>query len=173
MRFLSKSVLAMALVAAMVGVGCGSSSRAARGPGGAPIVLDVVLDRSPGQLPNGEQVEQLAGWMEPNLHQNLNSWGYQVVPQGNPQAYQPAPGRYLLILKITRYNPGSKAARMFVGLGAGAATLDAHYTLFGPRGPVNEGDVSVGSGRDWQFCANRANQQTVERITAVLRNLPA
>jgi len=173
MRSLPKAFLAAAvLVAATASLGCGSGSKAVRGPGGAPVILDVVLDRSVGQLPNAEQVDQVAGWMEPDLHQILSGFGYQVVPQGNPQAYQPAPGRYLLIVKITRYNPGSKAARMFVGLGAGAATLDAHYSLFGVKGPVNEGDIAVGSGRDWQFCARKVNQQTAERITAVLNAMP-
>jgi hypothetical protein len=174
MRSVPKVFLAAMLLAAVAtaSLGCGSGSRAVRGPGGAPLVLDVVLDRSVGQLPNAEQVDQVAGWMEPDLHQVLTNFGYQVVPQGNPQAYQPAPGRFLLIVKITRYNAGSKAARMFVGLGAGAASLAAHYTLFGPRGPVNEGDISVASGRDWQFCARKVNTQTADRITALLNALP-
>ena len=49
--------------------------------------------------------------------------GYQSRALGLNETFKPAPNTYLLSIKVLKYNPGSKAARMLVGYGAGAVSL--------------------------------------------------
>jgi hypothetical protein len=196
MRSLPKAFLAVAVsMVSVASLGCGGSQKnVVTGPGGVPITLDVVLDRSVGQLPNPEQVDSVAKWMEPDLHKILTKWGYQVVPQGNAQAYQPAPNRYLFIIKVTHYEAGSKAARLFLGSNVAPPSLAVHYTVAGPTGPMNEGDIMVdgrnwhgseggvnagggfnvnyGISRAWEYCAREASVQATQRVTAFLQSMP-
>ena len=58
----------------------------------------------------------------------------------------PGPNRFLLIVRMVNYNPGSKAARMLVGVGAGSLVLDTQHLLYsGPGQLLLQGSSSVGS----------------------------
>jgi hypothetical protein len=68
-------------------------------------------------------------------------------------------------VRIVRYNPGSKAARMFVGLGAGAASLDIHYEFSDPRGrKMLSKDDGVGTSLEWQRLARKLNENILDAI---------
>ncbi|MEY4515537.1 MAG: hypothetical protein RLZZ450_7659 [Pseudomonadota bacterium] len=76
----------------------------------------------------------------------------------------------MLRVKIANYNAGSKAARMMVGWGAGAAVLNTNFEFYGPdsQAPYVVGSPSVGSGRDWKNSARKVNLQTVDAVIARL-----
>ena len=75
---------------------------------------------------------EVADFMEPDLLALLRDSGYDAaVVSGEAQ---PICGQYKLNVQITEYNGGSKAARMFVGFGAGSARLESHFELFGANG---------------------------------------
>jgi hypothetical protein len=80
-------------------------------------------------------------------------------------------GRYLLRMNIVDYNGGSKAARMFVGWGAGSARLSVHYELVGANGAVYiMASPNAATGRaDWQHVARKINLDTVDAVNARLR----
>ena len=159
-----------ALVLALLGLTSSCASlRAARGADGSPVTLEVYFDRN-AQLQNTSQVAQVVGFMDPDLRSILLEAGYVVQQSNNPESFVPGPNRYLLLVKVLNYNPGSKAARMFVGsLGGGALVLDTQHVLFsGPGQMVVQGTSSVGSGRDWEYAARKINLQVFREVTEAL-----
>jgi hypothetical protein len=135
-------------------------------PGGAKVALMVFFDRgTAGQPPEKmQQVDQLADWLEPDFLSIVEKMGYSAARIADPNT-PPGPGRYVVRYRIINYNAGSKAARMFVGFGAGAARLDTGFELIGPDGTVYvQGAPSVGSGRDWKNAARKVNEETAKAI---------
>lgn len=79
-------------------------------------------------------------------------------------------GEYLLNVRIVRYNPGSKAARMIVGFGAGSCSLDIHYEFIGSKGnTLISKDDGVGSSLDWQRLARKLNENILESVQTRLK----
>ncbi|MDP1822263.1 MAG: DUF4410 domain-containing protein [Archangium sp.] len=145
-----------------------ASQRAARAPDGSPYTLEVFFDRN-SALKNADQVAQVVEFMEPDLRNILEDTGYVVVPSSNPEAFVPGPGRFLLIIRIVNYNPGSKAARMLVGFGAGSLVLDTQHLLYsGPGQIILQSAGSVGSARDWNYAARKINQQVTREVNGAL-----
>ncbi len=115
-----------------------------------------------------DQREQLNDFMGKDLVRMLNKAGYEASLIKNRNQY--AKGTHLLKVTIVRYNPGSKAARIVVGFGAGAVSLDTHYELFAPGGNLLVSDEhGVGSSMDWTSCARKLNKQTVEAVSGKLK----
>jgi hypothetical protein len=99
----------------------------------------------------------------------LTNAGYTVVAQPNPNAFQPGPDRFLVLVHVVNYHAGSKAARMLVGFGAGSLTLDTKNELYaGPGQLVFSSSGAVGSSRDWQNAARKINQQITKDFSAAL-----
>lgn len=145
-----------------------AGQRAARAPDGSAYTLEVYFDRNTA-LKNADQVGQVVDFMEPDLHEILQNTGYSVVKSTNPEAFVPGPNKFLLIIKVLNYNPGSKAARMLVGWGAGALVLDTQHLLYsGPGQLIFQGTGSVGSARDWNYAARKINQQVTKEVTNAL-----
>lgn len=166
-------VLGLCVMLAMMALACGGgrTGSAAKMPDGSRIAVMVYFDRglTPDMPPERvDQINQLASWMETDLLNILDGTGYAATRVADP-ATQAGPGRYVLRNKITNYNAGSKAARMWVGMGVGAAKLETHFELIGEGGaPLVAGDPSVASGRDWRNAARKVNQQTVDTVNAAL-----
>jgi hypothetical protein len=145
-----------------------ASLRAPIAADGSKYTLEVHFDRNAG-LKNTAQVGQVVQFMEPDLQAILQDLGFQVVQSSNPEAFVPGPNRFLLIVRMVNYNPGSKAARMLVGLGAGSLVLDTQHLLYaGPGQLVLQGSSSVGSSRDWDSAARKINQQIAREVTSAL-----
>jgi hypothetical protein len=115
------------------------------------------------------QLNEVGAWMENDLLSMLKGTGYdaaQVTNKDEPTEV----GRYLLRMQIVEYNGGSKAARMFVGWGAGTAHLNTHYELVGPNAKVYlaASPTASTSRSDWQHVARKINQDTVDAVNARL-----
>ena len=156
------------LAVSVLGLTACASQRAARAPDGSPYTLEIYFDRN-SELVNGDQVAQVVGFMEPDLHSILLAAGFQLVMSANPETFVPGPNRFLLIIKVVDYKPGSKAARILVGFGAGALVLDTQHLLYrGPEQLMLQGTGSVGSGRDWNYAARKINQQILRDVNVAL-----
>lgn len=161
------------MLSSLAFMGCGGrGGSAATMPDGSRIAIMLYTDR--GITPEMEpdrvtQLEQLSMWMENDLLSILDRTGYAASRVEDPNTAT-GPGRYLLRVAIKNYSAGSKAARMLVGFGAGAAVLDTHFELFGAdsQAPLIGGDPSVGSGRDWKNAARKVNEQTVDAVNGRL-----
>ncbi len=156
------------LAVSVLGLTACASQRAARAPDGSPYTLEVYFDRN-SELVNRDQVAQVVGFMEPDLHSILLAAGFQLVMSENPETFVPGPNRFLLIIKVVDYKPGSKAARILVGFGAGALVLDTQHLLYrGPKQLLLQGTGSVGSGRDWNHAARKLNLQILRDVNVAL-----
>ena len=147
---------------------CGGRQSAPTLPGGKRLAVLVYMDRTvtPETPPEkASQLQEVADFMEPDLLALLRDSGYDAaVASGDAQ---PTPGQYKLNVQITEYNGGSKAARMFVGFGAGSARLESHFELFGPNGAsYTSGSPGASTGRtSWQRVARKVNQEIVAAVS--------
>lgn len=134
----------------------------------------VLLDRGDPATMTDKQYEMrmdIGEWMERDLVNILRKKKFDSSVIQKPEEYTPGPGKYLLSIKIMSYNPGSKAARIIVGFGAGAASLDIHYEFTGEGAaePLISKDDGVGSGRDWRNCARKLNENIAKGVMEKLK----
>jgi hypothetical protein len=166
-------VVLLSMLASSLWLGCGGrTGTAATMPDGSRLAIMVHTDEriTPDMAPDRvAQLSQISDWMENDLLSILGKTGYAATRIEDP-ATPPGPGRLVLRISITDYNAGSKAARMLVGFGAGAAVLRTHFELYGDASatPLIVGDPDVGSGRDWRNSARKVNLQTVDAVNARL-----
>jgi opacity protein-like surface antigen len=86
----------------------------------------------------------------------------------NKDEYKKSESNHLLFVKIAHYSAGNKAARMFVGYGAGGVKLEIHYELTVNGKQVISKEDGVYSSRDWRNAARKLNENmTAEIIGAV------
>lgn len=137
---------------------------------GKNLKISVLMDTGDDNLAQIkiDQREQLNDFMGKDLVRMLNNVGYEASLIENRSQYKS--GTYLLKVAIVRYNAGSKAARIVVGFGAGAVSLDTRYELFAPGGNrILSDEHGVGSSMDWTSCARKLNKQTVDAVSDKLK----
>jgi hypothetical protein len=164
--------LSLVLAVAFPVLACVPRANVPAGSVAAGTRMSVVLDRNiPAQLPEDKKraQAQIGDWMEGDLVNVLRDAGYQSGAVRDPRAAPAGARSYVLAVRLIRYNPGSTAARMFVGFGAGAASLDVHYELRTRDGRVLlSHDDGVGSGADWRKVARVLNVRMTEAVAATL-----
>lgn len=163
----TKSVICLA-ACVMLLIGCASSPRAPQGSGGGGIKIMVLSDRGNPADMNERQYQwrnEVGEWMERDLLNKLKRKGLQPVLIKSKDKFVPGVDQYLLTIKIVSYNPGSSAARMLVGFGAGSCALDCHYEFYGKnRGPILSWDDGVGTSGDWRRLPRKLNDKTIAKI---------
>ncbi len=99
----------------------------------------------------------------------LEKAGYAAHLIDRRSEFKPGPENYLLTVKITSYNPGSKAARMTAGYGVGAASMHTHYELHG-RGQktILADDVRAGTGQAWEKAIRKIDVTTIDAVSQKL-----
>lgn len=153
--------------------GCASSSgRAPQAATGEKVEIMILSDRGDTSAMNdytAKAVGDLAPFMEKDLVEQLNRAGYRARQIKSRSEFNPGNGRYLLTTRIVNYNPGSSAARMLVGFGAGSASLDNHYELFGNSAqPLLTWDDGVGTSQHWTRLCRTLNSNAVKRLNTQL-----
>ncbi len=154
----------------LMSVGCGHHSnvvsRVDAGAGAERIA--VVVDPGLTAAMDGKaiaQYQQVADFMREDLILRLQRQGYKVERLKQSSDFTQGQGQRLLAVKIERYNPGSKAARIIVGMGAGSASLNISYSVTAETGRTLVSTTDgVGSSRGWSFCCHTLN----ERLVAVM-----
>lgn len=134
--------------------GCASAPPAPVSSTGGKIHIDVYCDRGDPKSMEEKQWgyrNEVGTFMEPNLVRRLGDYGFSSAQIQNVSDFKANTDSYLLKVKITSYNPGSAAARMMVGYGAGSCSLDCHYELVDSTGKVlSSWDDGVGTSGDWR-----------------------
>ena len=111
------------------------------------------------------QLNQVGDYFESYFCRLFTEAGYTVTKITSRDQFDPASGQYLLTVKTVNYNPGSKAARILVGMGAGVTTLKIHYELFGAdKDALIAKDQERGSSRDWQFLCKTLSKDTLKEV---------
>ncbi len=155
-------------------VGCaGPKVKAPQMGGGGQYTILVLADRGIGpdfESRRADQYGQIGRWMERDLLRMLKSAGYNGRQISSRDQFVAVPGTFLLTLRIVDYNPGSKAARMLVGFGAGTTSLDTHYQLFGTAAePLLDKEHGVASSIEWTKVVQTLNQRMVDAVSERLR----
>ncbi|HAK59857.1 MAG TPA: hypothetical protein DCO77_05665 [Nitrospiraceae bacterium] len=162
------SVVLSLFVAACVSPG----AKAPKTASGKGISMYVLINRGITRSMTNNQVKnrnQVGKWMERDLPALLKKAGYKPRLITRRSQYKSSGNAYLLVVKITSYNPGAKAARMFVGYGAGATSMKTHYELYGKgRRRILADDLGVGSGRDWRNVIRKIDTLTVRAVSQKL-----
>ncbi len=155
------------ILCVLFGLGLAAPPQAAAQSGS--IEIKVLCDRGTPAEEHKKSTEELAKWMEKDLVNRLTRAGYSAELITSKDQFVPAEGRYLLTVTVVKYNPGSSAARIVVGFGAGSASLDNHYDLIGAGGqPVLSWDDGVGTSGHWSKLPAKLNGNAVNKIKAQL-----
>jgi len=162
------------LLAFLLVLGCAASPTAPRpsSPGGGKVELKVVSDRgNPAEMGERQWAwrNEVGAFMENDLVAQLRRAGYDAEYLRSEKEFQPRADRYLIKVSIKSYNPGSSAARILVGFGAGACSLDNAYELYGmgPE-PIMTWTDGVGTSEHWSKLPRKLNSNAVKRITQKL-----
>jgi hypothetical protein len=148
-----KALSLVSLSLAFALTGCASAPKAPTGPGGQKIAVEVSVDGGWDQVDAGNpnqvsQRRQLVSFIENETVKQLSGSGYEGSLLDSAKG--PRAGARQLKMRVVRYNPGSAAARIFVGFGAGAATLDISADYMDGGRTLLSTQKSAGSGTDWR-----------------------
>lgn len=152
-------------------VGCGKN-KARLDPSATKDIALLTLD---GNLPDqtADQIRELKitiEWMDGDLVKSFKNSGFRTVLIKEMPTYKPEMGK-LLIVEVERFNAGNRAARAFVGFGAGAASLDLRYQLLDERGTLlSEWREGVGSSKGATYCAETLDRKALEKVVGLLKN---
>lgn len=156
----------------MLVAGCARAPRAPLSDAGEKIEIMVFSDRgNPAEMTERQYKYRIevGQYMERDLINRLRRSGYRTALINSKDEFEARAGQYLLIVKIVSYNPGSSAARILVGFGAGAASLDNKYEFYGAgQEPIMAWDDGVGTSEHWTRIPRKLNANTVKRITGKL-----
>jgi len=131
------------------------------------VVIDRGLEGKTDDQKN--QLNQVGERLEAYVIEIFADNGVTATMIPSRDKFDPVAGQYLLIVKMVNYNPGSKAARMLVGLGAGATSLDLHYELFGAeKAPLLSKDHGRGSSRDWTYLCRTLGKDIYKDFDAAI-----
>lgn len=166
-EYMSRVIL---ILLTLLAVGCGHHGNAVTRGGGEPLA--VVVD--PGlatDMDNAElfQRQQVADFMRKDLVLRLKRLGYEAESLRQRSDFVLGRGQSLLAVKIEHYRPGSKAARIIVGMGAGATSLNISYDITDETGQIlTSATDGVGSSRDWSFCCRALNDRLIKVVGSEL-----
>ena len=155
--------------------GCAAQIHAPKQTDGNPITIDYYCDTSITQevsAENAVQIKEVSDFMERHFDGYATKSGYQVDILTDKSAYVPQQGHFLLVVKVKKYNPGSKTLRIVVGFGAGAASMDTHYELYaGSNTPILSKDDGVGSSNpNWIVIPAKLNEKMLVEVTKAIKD---
>lgn len=132
----------------------------------AVLTLDGNL---PGQTADqARELNIVMDWMDSDIIKIMNKAGYEAVLIKQRQAYKREMGK-LLVIEVERFNAGNRAARAFVGYGAGAASLGLTYKLFDENGrSLAEWRDEVGSSKGGTYCAQTLDRRALDKVNGLL-----
>ncbi|MCF7848411.1 MAG: DUF4410 domain-containing protein [Kiritimatiellales bacterium] len=167
----SMFVSVCSLLAVLTVSGC-KTTQAPLAQSGQKVHIDVLVNRGDPNTMESKQWgwrNEIGEFMEPNLVRRLGDYGFSSAQIQKASDFKGKPDSYLLSVKIKSYNPGSSAARILVGYGAGACALDCHYELMDAQGKkVLDWDDGCGSSSDWRRLPVKLNQNTGRKIVEYL-----
>jgi len=139
------------------------------------IASDLTILTLHGNLPNqteDQKVElnRVIAWMDRDIVKNMKRTGFNAILIKDIKEYKQNSSK-LLVIDVDNFNAGNRAARAFVGFGAGASSLDLNYALLDEKGAeLLAWKDGVGSSKGGTYCAQTLNRNTITRITTFLNN---
>ncbi len=130
--------------------------------------IDILIEPGDAAQLTPKQFEQrldLKKYMTRTLPVKLGRHGIEGRIIGEQSDYA-GEGRQLLIVRFERYNPGASAARIIVGFGAGAASLDISCELLDGDRQLLAWEDGCGTSEHWQRLVNKLNDNNVLKLKA-------
>lgn len=151
-------------------IGCSSSRApgqsavsASTAPAGEIAVLSLrgnTDDMTPDQI---VELKRVGTWMDRDIIKQLNRAGYNAKLLGSRSEYSGS--GHLLIIDVDKFKAGNRAARAFVGFGAGGSSLNLDYQLLGSHGKVvTQWKDGVGSSKGGTYCAKKLNRNAIKQL---------
>ncbi len=108
-------------------------------------------------------------WLDRDFTKICEKLGIRVTSIKDIQAYKPAMGN-LLVIDVERFSAGNRAARAFVGFGAGSASLALNYKLLDENGSLlSEWKDGVSSSKGSTNCAEILNRKALENVVGIFK----
>lgn len=165
------SIVLSLLTGAVLLSGCATPSIAPTTASGQKIKISVISNRGNPKEMESRQWQyrnEVGSYMEVDLINRLNRTGYEAKLIQSVSEYVPLPNSYLLSMEITSYNPGSSVARIMVGYGAGACSLDMHYVVKNGSKVLQEWNDGIGTSSDWRRLPRALDDKLVRKLNAEL-----
>lgn len=108
---------------------------------------------------------ELRDYMERDLPRRLARYGFDVRMIRQRGEHTDA-ARHLLVVHYDAYNPGSSAARIVVGYGAGAASLDMSMSLYQGGAVVLTWKDGCGTSGHWSRIINKLDDNLGKKLQA-------
>lgn len=170
---MKKWLLGMLLTGLIVVIsGCAKGTPAPISTDGEKVEIVLLSHRGDPSAMNERQYQyrvEVGQWMERDLLNMLRRSGYEATQITSREDFSSKAGRYLLEVTIDSYNPGSSAARVVVGYGAGAAALDNSYTFSAGQQPLLFWSDGVGTSQHWTRLPRVLNERAVKKIKDYMR----
>ncbi len=164
----------MLMVLVALTSGCAKGAPAPTSHGGEKVEILLLSHRGEPATMSERDYQfriEVGQWMERDLLNMLRRSGYEAQQIMARKEFSPKAGRYLLEVTIDKYNPGSSAARIVVGFGAGAASLDNSYVLSATlQQPVLSWSDGVGTSQHWNRLPRTLNERAVKKVSEYLRS---
>ena len=113
------------------------------------------------------ELERVGKWMDKDIIKQLKKAGYRAKLLSSRKDFA-GPG-HLLIIEVAKFKAGNRAARAFVGFGAGGSSLDLQYKLLNSKGAsVTTWDDGVGSSKGGTYCAQTLNRNVIKKLKTVI-----
>ena len=141
----------------------GAWAAAAAGP-----AIDILIEPVDSAQLTPKEYEQrldLKNYMVRTLPVKMQRHGIEGRIIGEKSDYA-GEGRQLLVVRYVRYNPGATAARIIVGFGAGAASLDVSCELLDGDRQLLAWEDGCGTSEHWQRLVNKLNDNAVLKLKA-------
>ena len=139
----------------------GAWAAAAAGP-----AIDILIEPGDSAQLTPKQYEQrldLKNYMVRTLPVKMQRHGIEARIIAAKSDYAGG-ARHLLVVHYDRYNPGKTAARLIVGFGAGAASLDVTHALYAGDKPIMTWTDGCGTSEHWQRLVNKINDNAVIKL---------
>jgi len=130
--------------------------------------LDVLIEEGkPNEMEQRQYAYrlELRNYMEKELPRRFARCGFDVhIIRQRSEYIGSIAGRHLLVVHYDSYNPGSTAARIAVGFGAGAASLDMSMTLFQGDTAALSWKDGCGTSEHWSRIINKLDENMARKL---------
>jgi len=114
------------------------------------------------------ELQRVGAWMDKDIIKRLKKTGLNAKLIDSKEDYKGS--GHLLMIEVTKFNAGNRAARAFVGFGAGASSLDLKYTLLDNGGTaVSTWEDGVGSSKGGTYCAQKLDKNAVKKLKVIMK----
>lgn len=164
--------LLMACLAVSMFLPLFTGCRSARVAAGPRQPLDVLIEEGKPDEMQERQYRyrtEVRDYMERDLPRRFSRYGIEARMIRDRGSYAPGGGRHLLVVQYLSYNPGSSAARIVVGFGAGAAALNIQARLLDGQKELLSWQDGCGTSGHWSRLVNKLDANMGARLQTFYR----